>query len=74
MKMPFTRTEISDVTGFDAGDKFAGEDQVREYFSREQLMRASRGWAPGCDAESPDQDVLDEMAETVIRNRWHCEF
>jgi len=62
--MVWTRTQIRDATEFDSGDLFTSEEQVREYFTIENL----RSMFGEC---SLTQDELDEMAEEVIRHGWH---
>uniref|UniRef100_A0A6M3LQ09 Uncharacterized protein n=1 Tax=viral metagenome TaxID=1070528 RepID=A0A6M3LQ09_9ZZZZ len=58
------RQEISEATQFDAGSKFATEEEVREYFTEENMV--DMGFDP---------DFLDAgMASDVINHRWHCEF
>jgi hypothetical protein len=66
--MIYTREYISEATGFDSGDEFTSEEQVREYFSPEE-QRAMWG-----DDAITDADVLAEMADAVIEERWHCAF
>ena len=58
-------TQISEQTGFDSGQLFQSDAQVRDYFT----VAAQRAMF-GDDAIS-DQDVLDDMAADVIANRWH---
>src|SRR5690606_29206869 len=62
--MAWTRTQIHEATGFDNGDLFRSEAEVREYFTVEN-MRSMFGEC------SLSQDELDEMAEEVIRHGWH---
>ncbi len=62
-----TRARISEATAFDAGDEFASEAQVREYFTPENI-EFMFGDCPLSRAE------LDAMAEAVLRYRWHCSF
>lgn len=62
--MVWTWDDISEATGFDRGDLFTSEEQVREYFSIPNI-EAMFGECPYTQAE------LDEMAEEVIRHRWH---
>lgn len=62
--MVLTRQYISDATGFDHGDEFTSEEQVREYFTVDN-MRAMFGEC------AYTQDELDEMADAVIHNGWH---
>lgn len=70
--MAYNRSEISDATGFDRGDMFTSESVVREYFS----VSAQLDMFPDNKDEDVDvlHDVLDDMAATVISNRWHCDF
>ena len=62
--MAWARVEIHCATGFDNGDLFRSEEQVRAYFTVENL-RSMFGSCPYT------QEQLDEMAEEVIRHRWH---
>lgn len=62
--MVWTRDDISEMTGFDHGDLFQSEEQVREYFSIPNI-EAMFGSCPFT------QEQLDEMAEEVIRHGWH---
>lgn len=56
--------QISKATAFDQGDKFASDEDAREYFTV-QSMR-DMGFE-----EIPDQRALDRMADDVIANQWH---
>ena len=67
MATTLTRSEIHDATGFDNGDEFASEAQVREYFTAAE-MEAMYGECPLTQAD------LDAMADAVIEHRWHCAF
>ena len=72
---------ISDLTGFDVGDRFESEQQVRRYFSLEtmrQIFGDAVGYVDeetGEPADNPAlalfQSELDSMADAVIENRWH---
>src|SRR5690606_25856870 len=64
--MAWTRAEIHYATGFDNGDLFQSEAQVRAYFTVENIA-AMFGSCPYTQAE------LDEMAEEVISHGWHME-
>lgn len=64
--MAWTRAEIHYATGFDNGDLFQSEAQVRAYFTVGN-MRDMFGECPYT------QDELDEMAEAVIAHGWHME-
>lgn len=62
--MVWTRDHIHEATGFDNGDLFTSEEQVRQYFTVQNITDMF--------GECPyTQDELDEMAEAVIANRWH---
>jgi hypothetical protein len=71
------RREISEFTGFDGGERFPSEGEVRQYFTVENMRALGLG---GSDEGSErgnhalTQDELDRMSETVIKNRWHCDF
>ncbi len=62
-----TREMISEATGFDAGDEFQSEAQVRLYFAvvEQVAMFGECPWS---------QEALDTMAEAVLEHRWHCAF
>src|SRR5690606_34162726 len=62
--MAWTWAEIHYATGFDNGDLFQSEAQVRAYFTVENM----RDMFGEC---SYTQEELDEMAEAVISHRWH---
>lgn len=62
-----TFSEINDATGFANGEKFTTEEQVKAYFTT-QNMDDMFG------APHPTQSSLDEMAALVIANWWHCDF
>lgn len=59
------RTAISEATGFDQGDEFTGEAQVREYFTADAQREMF-----GADAIT-DPEVLAVFAEAVIDGGWH---
>jgi len=65
--MAWTWAEIHYATGFDNGDLFTSAEQVREYFTVENIQ-AMFGECSYTQAE------LDEMAEAVISHRWHMAF
>lgn len=58
------RSYISQATGFDSGDEFTTEQQVREYFTVAN-MEAMFGECPQTQVE------LDAMADAAIEHRWH---
>lgn len=58
------------MTGFDNGEMFT-DDDVREYFTVENMTEMFGGNLAADYPDLTDQDYLDEMAETVIRNGWH---
>lgn len=55
---------VSEATGFDGGDEFESEAQVREYFTVANV-RAMFGECPYTQA------AMDAMAEAVIDGGWH---
>ena len=61
------RSGVSDATGFDHGDLFESEAQVREYFTvaEQAVMFGEDGIT--------DQAILDAFADAVIEHRWHME-
>ena len=58
-------SEINGMTGFANGEPFETEADVRAYFQADE-QRAMFG-----DDAVVNQDLLNEMAETVIENGWH---
>ena len=60
-------SEINDITGFANGQEFRSEQEVREYFQVENVRTMFGN-------EDISQFDLDDMAEDVIRNHWHCRF
>ena len=63
----YTQSQISDITGFDQGLEFESSVEVKKYFNRESLISDC-----GEEEDWPDQEDLDQMAQTVINNSWHC--
>jgi hypothetical protein len=61
-----TQGFISDKTGFDLGELFADDEDVRKYFQRSTLESIF-------PYETFDQGALDEMSAAVVSNRWHME-
>lgn len=59
------RAEISAATGFDYGERFESDDQVREYFTVANILEMF-----GPDADTNEAE-LASMADDVIENRWH---
>lgn len=59
-----TMDDIDDLTAFAQGDKFTSEEQVREYFTTENMH------AMGIEC-TLTQDELDEMADRVLDEGWH---
>lgn len=57
--------QISDETGFDSGNYFTSEQQVRDYFTP-----AAQCHMFGDDAIT-DQKMLESMADLVIERGWH---
>lgn len=65
---PLNLDKISDFTGFDKGELFSSPEEVERYF-------ADFGTCPPEDGEPKiPQLTFQWMAETVIENKWHCEF
>ena len=60
--------QINNETGFANGDQFTSESQVRDYFTVENMREMFSG---DC---SQSQSELDEYADAVIENKWHCNF
>lgn len=65
--MRYTFGQINEQTGFANGDKFANEQEVRDYFTPDAQI--------GCFADDAitDEEVLIDMANQVIANGWHME-
>jgi len=59
---------VSDMTGYDAGDRFSSPEDVRAYFQPREHLRMFGRQA----VTAPD--LLREWAETVIARRSHCAF
>jgi len=68
-----TRNEISEKTGFDSGEQFSDDAEVRDYYRVQSMSEMYGGELSADYPELADQGVLDEMAETVIDNHWHME-
>ncbi|MGW8324124.1 MAG: hypothetical protein ACWGNI_00380 [Desulfobacterales bacterium] len=68
-----TRTEISEKTGFDSGEMFSNDAEVRDYFTIKSMKQMFGDNLEAHFPELADQDILDEMADTVIDNGWHIE-
>lgn len=65
----YTFTEINDITGFANGDEWRSDDQVKAYFTIDNMHQMfGDAWE---DTEPITQDNLDNMADTVIHNHWH---
>src|SRR5690606_25445511 len=60
----YSMGDINEYTGAFNGDLFENEEQVRQYFTVANIEEMFGE----C---SLTQEELDEMAETVITNRWH---
>lgn len=63
------RNNISGATGFDFGEGFESETQVRDYFTLVNMRDMF-----GADAAEMTTDDLAAMADAVIENRWNCDF
>ncbi len=59
--------EISAFTAFDKGEKFNDEEQVREYFTVDNIIEMF-GECAFSQAE------LDRWANRVLQERRHCDF
>jgi len=66
---PRNLNAIQDATGYGSGDVFRSEKEVRDYFTPAVQMAMF-----GVEEAITDVELLNEMAETVIRERSHCEF
>lgn len=58
--------EIHYQTGFANGDLFNSEQEVKDYFTEENLMDIM-----GDQVDLIPQQILDKWADRVIENRWH---
>ncbi len=68
----FSFDAVNDKTGFANGEKWESEQEVREYFTVTNMVAMFDG---GLD-DYPDltnQDLLDQMAASVIEHGWHME-
>lgn len=59
---------INNETGFANGEQFTSEEQVRDYFTVENMREMFSG---NCNQ---DQETLSDYAETVIAEKMHCTF
>lgn len=59
--------EINDYTGFANGELFDSVEEVRQYFTRENMIDC----VDLPPEELPSQEDLDEMADIVIEYHWH---
>jgi hypothetical protein len=57
---------INDLTGFANGDRFESEGEVLEYFTPGAMVEMY-----GADAPDLNEAQLQDMADEVIRRRWH---
>ena len=69
-----TFNEINDTTGFANGAKFSSADEVRDYLTSENIIAMFNLSLLDGGVYSVNQDELDAMADTVIANKWHCDF
>jgi hypothetical protein len=65
----YTFNQINDLTAFADAMTFKSESQLRNYFTLETLAYMFQR-----NVDDIDQSVLDEMAEIVLANKWHCNF
>lgn len=63
-----TRSQINDASGFDNGEQFGSPEEVRNYFTIDNLVNLFNEPCPF------SQEQLNEMAEIVILNEWNCVF
>lgn len=61
--------QINESTAFADGEPFTSPEQVRDYFTMQNL---SEMFGPHCEEVS--QETLNKMADTVISNLWNCLF
>ena len=61
----YTFDQINNATGFANGATFDDAEAVRDYFDADEQVSIF-----GSEAIQ-DERVLDDMADTVIANRWH---
>ncbi len=62
--------EISERTSFDHGTEFENAQDVRDYFTVENMNDMFGSDGHTCH----DQPELDEMAQEVIDEKAHCTF
>jgi hypothetical protein len=62
---------INTFTAFAEGETFTSEQQVRDYFTAEN-MREMFGADPAYSIPEPRQ--LIAWADAVVNNGWHCDF
>lgn len=66
--IPLTQEKISDITGFDKGEKFLTPIDVIEYFNKFGSIMTDLDELP------IPLLTLQWMAVAVIVHKWHCEF
>jgi len=70
-----SRQVISETTGFDNGELFTSEEQVREYFTLTNIQACLGTHIDEVcgdeDGNPLTQEKLDEWADEVIDNHWH---
>ena len=75
MKEFWTRDYISDWFNFDQRGLFKSEKAVRDYFTVANMRLMFEDHPSVSDfLLGHELDELEEMADTVIRNKWHCDF
>ena len=73
--MTSIRQDISDRTGFDAGDRFETASQVHDYFTvanLHEMVGHAQFVTPEGEDLTPAQKTLERWAALVIEERWHC--
>lgn len=64
-----TENYINEQTAFAMGEEFENEQQVREYFTVDNMLHMFGRISDSAALWS--QDDLDAMADAVTANRWH---
>ena len=65
----YTFDQLNESTAFAEGKPFISPEQVREYFTMNNMREM---FGPHC--EEIAESTLMAMADTVIGNKWHCNF
>ena len=70
----YTEQEISEMTGFDHGIEFGSKEMVIGYFKLQNMREMFYGYGDDEQTDVELQAELDEMAQEVIENKYHCTF